>query len=87
MVDMTPYAATGFPWDGFVGLPSGRPADLLRRSARVNRWLNTVSGTAFTGLVVRLVVASPEVAVRLVDPSPRRPVAPAPRRPGETSVN
>ncbi|GAA5212076.1 LysE family translocator [Streptomyces thinghirensis] len=50
----------GFLWDGFVGLLSGRLAGLLRRSARVNRWLNIVSGTVFTGLAVRLVVASPK---------------------------
>ncbi|MET9773380.1 LysE family translocator [Streptomyces sp. NPDC006367] len=50
----------GFLWDGCVGLLSGRLAGLLRRSARVNRWLNIVSGTVFTGLAVRLVVASPK---------------------------
>jgi threonine/homoserine/homoserine lactone efflux protein len=50
----------GLLWDGFVGLLSGRLAGLLRRSARVNRWLNIISGTVFTGLAVRLVVASPK---------------------------
>ncbi|MDT9697310.1 LysE family translocator [Streptomyces sp. P17] len=50
----------GFLWDGFVGLLAGRLADLLRRSRRVNRWLNIVSGTVFTGLAVRLAVASPK---------------------------
>ncbi|MET8454835.1 LysE family translocator [Streptomyces parvulus] len=50
----------GFLWDGFVGLLSGRLAGLLRRSARLNRWLNIVSGTVFTGLAVRLAVASPK---------------------------
>ncbi|MFJ3212355.1 LysE family translocator [Streptomyces flaveolus] len=50
----------GFLWDGFVGLLSGRPAGLLRRGARVNRWLNIASRTVFTGLAVRLVVASPK---------------------------
>ncbi|CAM5692805.1 LysE family translocator OS=Streptomyces tendae OX=1932 GN=GUR47_19135 PE=4 SV=1 [Streptomyces tendae] len=50
----------GLLWDGFVGLLSGRLASLLRRSARVNRWLNIVSGTVFTGLAARLVVASPK---------------------------
>ncbi|WKX11417.1 LysE family translocator [Streptomyces sp. NL15-2K] len=49
----------GFLWDGFVGLLSGRLAGLLRRSARVNRALNIVSGTVFTGLAVRL-AASPK---------------------------
>ncbi|MBC2903971.1 LysE family translocator [Streptomyces cupreus] len=50
----------GFLWDGFVGLLAGRLADLLRRSKRVNRWLNIVSGTVFTGLAVRLAVTSPK---------------------------
>ncbi|MFF3328969.1 LysE family translocator [Streptomyces sp. NPDC002888] len=50
----------GFLWDGSVGLLSGRLASFLRRSARVNRWLNVVSGTVFTGLAVRLVVTSPK---------------------------
>lgn len=50
----------GFVWDGFVGLLSGRLSALLRRSARVNRWLNIVSGTVFTGLAVRLVALSPK---------------------------
>ncbi len=49
----------GFLWDGSVGLLSGRLANLLRRSARVNRWMNIVSGTVFTGLAVRL-AASPK---------------------------
>lgn len=49
----------GFLWDGFVGLLSGRLAGLFRRSARVNRALNIVSGTVFTGLAVRL-AASPK---------------------------
>jgi threonine/homoserine/homoserine lactone efflux protein len=44
----------GFLWDGFVGLLSGRLAAVLRRSARVNRALNVVSGTVFAGLAVRL---------------------------------
>jgi threonine/homoserine/homoserine lactone efflux protein len=44
----------GFLWDGFVGLLSGRLAAVLRRSARVNRALNLVSGTVFAGLAVRL---------------------------------
>jgi threonine/homoserine/homoserine lactone efflux protein len=44
----------GFLWDGFVGLLSGRLAGLLRRSRRVNRALNIVSGTVFAGLAVRL---------------------------------
>ncbi|MFF3346128.1 LysE family translocator [Streptomyces sp. NPDC002779] len=50
----------GFLWDGCVGLLAGRLADLLRRSRRVNRWLNIVSGTVFTGLAVRLAVTSPK---------------------------
>ncbi|WP_345661068.1 LysE family translocator [Streptomyces venetus] len=50
----------GFLWDGSVGLLAGRLASLLRRSARVNRWLNIVSGTVFTGLAVRLVATSPK---------------------------
>jgi threonine/homoserine/homoserine lactone efflux protein len=50
----------GFLWDAFVGLLAGRLADVLRRSARVNRWLNIVSGTVFTGLAVRLAVTSPK---------------------------
>ncbi|MEW2451967.1 LysE family translocator [Streptomyces parvulus] len=50
----------GFLWDGFVGLLSGRLAGLPRRSARLNRWLNNVSGKVFTGLAVRLAVASPK---------------------------
>ena len=50
----------GFLCDGFVGLLAGRLADLLRRSERVNRWLNIVSGTVFTGLAVRLAVSSPK---------------------------
>ncbi|MEV0640854.1 LysE family translocator [Streptomyces sp. NPDC050619] len=49
----------GFLWDGFVGLLSGRLAAVLRRSARVNRALNVVSGTVFAGLAVRL-AASPK---------------------------
>jgi threonine/homoserine/homoserine lactone efflux protein len=52
----------GFLWDGCVGLLSGRLAGLLGRSARVNRWPNIVSGTVFTGLAVRLMVASPKQA-------------------------
>ncbi|MCT9082253.1 LysE family translocator [Streptomyces fulvoviolaceus] len=44
----------GFLWDGTVGLASGRLGNLLRRSPRVNRWMNIVSGTVFTGLAVRL---------------------------------
>ncbi|MDL5202945.1 LysE family translocator [Streptomyces sp. ALI-76-A] len=47
----------GFLWDGFVGLLAGRLAGLLRRSTRVNRALNVVSGTVFAGLAVRLVAA------------------------------
>ncbi|KOU67982.1 lysine transporter LysE [Streptomyces sp. MMG1533] len=47
----------GFLWDGFVGLLSGRLASVLRRSARVNRGLNILSGTVFAGLAVRLVAA------------------------------
>ncbi|MEU2909618.1 LysE family translocator [Streptomyces massasporeus] len=50
----------GFLWDGGVGLASGRLSLFLRRSARVNRWLNIVSGTVFTGLAVRLVATSPK---------------------------
>ncbi|MDQ1017386.1 LysE family translocator [Streptomyces afghaniensis] len=50
----------GFLWDGSVGLLAGRLAAALRRSARVNRWLNIVSGTVFTGLAVRLVATSPK---------------------------
>ncbi|MFE6282393.1 LysE family translocator [Streptomyces sp. NPDC057877] len=50
----------GFLWDGFVGLLAGRLSAVLRRSARVNRWLNIVSGTVFTGLAVRLVASSPK---------------------------
>ncbi|MFE6196888.1 LysE family translocator [Streptomyces sp. NPDC057838] len=50
----------GLLWDGGVGLASGRLSLLLRRSARVNRWLNIVSGTVFTGLAVRLVATSPK---------------------------
>ncbi|MEU4660080.1 LysE family translocator [Streptomyces sp. NPDC023723] len=52
--------AMGLVCDGCVGLLSGRLAHLLRRSSRVNRWLNLVSGTVFTGLAVRLAVTSPE---------------------------
>jgi threonine/homoserine/homoserine lactone efflux protein len=44
----------GFLWDGFVGLLSGRLSVLLRRSARVKRALDIVSGTVFAGLAVRL---------------------------------
>jgi threonine/homoserine/homoserine lactone efflux protein len=47
----------GFLWDGFVGLLSGRLAALFRRSARVNRALNVISGTVFAGLAVRLLAA------------------------------
>ncbi len=47
----------GFVWDGFVGLLSGRLASALRRSARLNRGLNVLSGTVFAGLAVRLVAA------------------------------
>jgi threonine/homoserine/homoserine lactone efflux protein len=47
----------GFLWDGFVGLLSGRLASVLRRSARLNRWLNILSGTVFAGLAVRLAAA------------------------------
>jgi threonine/homoserine/homoserine lactone efflux protein len=54
------FVVMGFLWDAGVGLLSGRMASLLRRNARVNRWLNIVSGTVFTGLAVRLVVASPK---------------------------
>ncbi|MFH9009468.1 LysE family translocator [Streptomyces afghaniensis] len=50
----------GFLWDGSVGLLAGRLAALLKRSARVNRWLNIASGTVFTGLAVRLVATSPK---------------------------
>ncbi|MBD0424436.1 LysE family translocator [Streptomyces sp. TRM S81-3] len=50
----------GFLWDGCVGLLSGRLGGLLRRSARLNRWLNIASGTVFTGLAVRLLAASPK---------------------------
>ncbi|MEV5105539.1 LysE family translocator [Streptomyces massasporeus] len=50
----------GFLWDGSVGLVSGRLSLFLRRSARVNRWLNIVSGTVFTGLALRLVATSPK---------------------------
>ncbi|MFD3498839.1 LysE family translocator [Streptomyces sp. NPDC058676] len=49
----------GFLWDGFVGLLSGRLASVLRRSARLNRGLNVLSGTVFAGLAVRL-VATPK---------------------------
>lgn len=44
----------GFLWDGSMGLVSGRLGNFLRRSPRVNRWMNIVSGTVFTGLAVRL---------------------------------
>ncbi|MET9256884.1 LysE family translocator [Streptomyces sp. NPDC003717] len=50
----------GLLTDGLIGLVSGRLAGLLRRSKRVNRWMNIASGTVFTGLAVRLVVASPK---------------------------
>ncbi|WP_217239984.1 LysE family translocator [Streptomyces sp. AC555_RSS877] len=50
-------AVMGFLWDGFVGLLSGRLASALRRSARLNRGLNVLSGTVFAGLAVRLVAA------------------------------
>lgn len=50
----------GFLWDGSVGLLSGRLGDRVRRSARLNRWLNIASGTVFTGLAVRLVASSPK---------------------------
>ena len=55
----TTLVVMGFVWDGGVGLLSGRLGDVLRRSARVNRWMNIVSGTVFTGLAVRL-AASPK---------------------------
>ncbi|MGP4028861.1 LysE family transporter [Actinomadura sp. 3N407] len=45
----------GLAVDSGVGLLSGRLADMLRRSRRVARCLNTFSGTVFTGLAVRLV--------------------------------
>ncbi|WP_141584828.1 LysE family translocator [Actinomadura sp. WMMA1423] len=44
----------GLAVDAFVGLLSGRLANLLRRSRRVARGLNIFSGTVFTGLAVRL---------------------------------
>ncbi|MEW2571196.1 LysE family translocator [Streptomyces sp. NPDC047070] len=50
----------GFVFDASVGLLSGRLSDLLRRSRRVARALNVFSGTVFTGLAVRLLVASPK---------------------------
>ncbi|MFJ8941178.1 LysE family translocator [Streptomyces sp. NPDC102365] len=50
----------GFVFDASVGLLSGRLSDLLRRSHRVARALNVFSGTVFTGLAVRLLVASPK---------------------------
>ncbi|MFH8465472.1 LysE family translocator [Streptomyces sp. NPDC017991] len=50
----------GFVFDASVGLLSGRLSDLLRRSRRVARALNIFSGTVFTGLAVRLLVASPK---------------------------
>ncbi|MFL1902170.1 LysE family translocator [Streptomyces tauricus] len=50
----------GFSFDASVGLLSGRLSDLLRRSRRVARALNIFSGTVFTGLAVRLLVASPK---------------------------
>lgn len=50
----------GFLWDGSIGLLAGRLSSFLRRSARVNRWLNIVSGAVFTGLAVRLVATSPK---------------------------
>ncbi|MFJ5260997.1 LysE family translocator [Streptomyces sp. NPDC088387] len=46
--------------DGFIGLASGRLAAFLRRSERVNRWLNIVSGTVFAGLALRLAASSPK---------------------------
>ncbi|MGX1368394.1 threonine/homoserine/homoserine lactone efflux protein [Streptomyces canus] len=55
----TTLVVMGFLWDGGVGLLAGRLGDVLRRSARVNRWMNIVSGTVFTGLAVRL-AASPK---------------------------
>ncbi|MEU0738605.1 LysE family translocator [Streptomyces sp. NPDC006134] len=56
----TTIVVMGFLCDGTVGLLAGRLANVLRRSARVNRWLNIASGTVFTGLAVRLVVTSPK---------------------------
>ncbi len=50
----------GLLWDGSVGLLSGRLAGLLRRNARLGRRLNLLSGTVFTGLAVRLLMASPK---------------------------
>ncbi|MFJ2262489.1 LysE family translocator [Streptomyces sp. NPDC087844] len=50
----------GFAFDASVGALSGRLSDLLRRSRRVARALNIFSGTVFTGLAVRLLVASPK---------------------------
>ncbi|WP_151477725.1 LysE family translocator [Streptomyces albicerus] len=50
----------GFVFDASVGLLSGRLSELLRRSRRVARGLNIFSGTVFTGLAVRLLVASPK---------------------------
>ncbi|MFD3836686.1 LysE family translocator [Streptomyces sp. NPDC058642] len=50
----------GFAVDGSIGLLSGKLSALLRRSRRVARGLNIFSGTVFTGLAVRLAVASPK---------------------------
>jgi threonine/homoserine/homoserine lactone efflux protein len=50
----------GFAFDASVGLLSGRLSSLLCRSRRVARGLNIFSGTVFTGLAVRLLVASPK---------------------------
>ncbi|GGL89190.1 lysine transporter LysE [Streptomyces fumigatiscleroticus] len=50
----------GLLCDSAVGLLSGRLASLLGRSARVNRAVNVLSGTVFTGLAVRLVASSPK---------------------------
>ncbi|MDH6608273.1 threonine/homoserine/homoserine lactone efflux protein [Streptomyces sp. SAI-208] len=55
----TTLVVMGFVWDGGVGLLSGRLGDVIRRSARINRWMNIVSGTVFTGLAVRM-AASPK---------------------------
>jgi threonine/homoserine/homoserine lactone efflux protein len=48
------FISVGIVVDGGVGLASGRLSDLLARRRGVQRWLDRVSGTIFTGLAVRL---------------------------------
>jgi threonine/homoserine/homoserine lactone efflux protein len=43
--------------DGLIGLASGRLTRALRRSRRVARGLNVISGTVLAGLAIRLIAA------------------------------